>query len=153
MLSLLVYIRDISYSWSLKQYGYKHINYDYKFKFIGFFSGYYIAISCLVIQMLDGVFLVGFSNFISSAPVVYKLIFGILFFILPLWYIGENLLKKISHIPIKLTPVEKVLRALPKFWIGFIIGWIFTGIFGIVFPKYFKSTKGKVENVRVWGND
>lgn len=147
--SLLVYVRDISYSWSLKQYGYQHIKYDYKFKFIGFISGYYITITCIVVQLLAYLFSIENGDYLRSLSFINTIVIGLVFVILPLWFIGQFLLYKISHIPIEITPKDKVYKKLLKFWIGFILGWVCTGIFGMAIPIYLRGGEVRIVNLEL----
>lgn len=137
--SLLIYVRDISYSWSLKQYGEKLAGFDYKLKFRGFFFGYYTKISCFAVQLMVYLFLVENGNYLRSLSIPTRIFIGFAGILLLVWLIGEYLLKRIAHIPVKVIPQKEVYRKLPGFWIGFIMEWVCTVFIGIRLTTYIRS--------------
>src|SRR5690554_3141395 len=93
-------VRDFSYEMSIKQMGKEGAASDYKFKFLGFISGYVFTIIFAILQILFYFFGTGFFPVTSQDPIIFKILLGLVILYLPLDLIKHFLLKKISHIPL-----------------------------------------------------
>lgn len=136
---LIINIRDFSYHWSVKQYDEERAASEYKYKVIGFISGYFLMLMLVVFQIL---FYFGLDTLPvdENDPWWMKLLAGSVILGLPLFLLSRFLLKKVEHIPISTEYSSGQYRKYTWiFWGGFLFGWFLAASVGMSLTTYLRG--------------